>query len=340
MSEKPTTTNGHMSEASLADGLSLEHAHGLSHGLSHGHSHGHTHIEHGLVGGDGKNVSFAEDAEAIKIAATMKVRNPKADPLGLMPDVHPSRIPRHIAIIMDGNGRWAKARGFPRIFGHRNGAGALRRVVEEAGFLGVEFLTLYSFSLENWRRPREEVEFLMQMALSYLEGELDHLRREGICLRVIGRREGLPRDVLGAIDRVELATREQTKATLCIALNYGSRAEIVDAAKSIARDAANGTLDPETIDERLFASRLYTDGVPDPDLLIRTAGEMRVSNYLLWQISYAEIVVDETLWPDFSPRHLREAIRAYAKRERRFGGLSTPLGLSNGGTIGARGSHA
>jgi undecaprenyl diphosphate synthase len=291
---------------------------------------------------------FAEDPAAIAAVAAIRARNPSADPLGLLPDVNPARIPRHIAIIMDGNGRWAKQRGFPRIFGHRNGAGAMRAIVEEAGNIGVEVLTLYSFSLENWRRPREEVEFLMQMAFAYLEGELEHLRREGVRLKVVGRREGLPTDVAGAIDRVEAATADQTRATLCIALNYGSRAEIADAAKSLARDVAAGKIDPESIDEMTFASRLYTHGIPDPDLLIRTAGEMRVSNYLLWQISYAEIFVTEALWPDFSRAHLHEAIRAYASRERRFGALSEPAHAAAAVTPAAmaqatpavRGAHA
>lgn len=278
---------------------------------------------------------FADDPSAVAALAAIKARNPKAEPERLIPDVHPARIPRHIAIIMDGNGRWAKQRGFPRIFGHRNGAGAMRAIVEEAGDLGVEVLTLYSFSLENWRRPREEVEFLMQMAFAYLEGELEHLKREGVRLKVVGRREGLPADVAGAIDRVEAATADQTRATLCIALNYGSRAEIVDAAKALARDAAAGKIDPESIDENAFASRLYTHGVPDPDLLIRTAGEMRVSNYLLWQISYAEIFVTDTLWPDFTRGHLHEAVRAYASRERRFGALTEP-----GATAVVRSGHA
>lgn len=278
---------------------------------------------------------FANDPSAVAALAAIKARNPKAEPERLIPDVHPARIPRHIAIIMDGNGRWAKQRGFPRIFGHRNGAGAMRAIVEEAGDLGVEVLTLYSFSLENWRRPREEVEFLMQMAFAYLEGELEHLKREGVRLKVVGRREGLPTDVAGAIDRVEAATADQTRATLCIALNYGSRAEIVDAAKALARDAAAGKIDPDAIDEATFASRLYTNGVPDPDLLIRTAGEMRVSNYLLWQISYAEIFVTDTLWPDFTRGHLHEAVRAYASRERRFGALAEP-----GATAVVRSGHA
>lgn len=282
---------------------------------------------------------FADDPTAIAALAAIKARNPKAEPERLIPDVHPARIPRHIAIIMDGNGRWAKQRGFPRIFGHRNGAGAMRAIVEEAGDVGVEVLTLYSFSLENWRRPREEVEFLMQMAFAYLEGELEHLRREGVRLKVVGRREGLPSDVAGAIDRVEAATADQTRATLCIALNYGSRAEITDAAKSLARDAAAGKINPESIDETMFASRLYTHGVPDPDLLVRTAGEMRVSNYLLWQISYAEIFVTDTLWPDFTRAHLHEAIRSYAARERRFGALAEPAQPSPSQPV-ARSVHA
>ena len=248
-------------------------------------------------------------------------RSPKADPLARLPDVHPARIPRHIAIIMDGNGRWAQERGHPRIFGHRNGAAAVRRVVEECGRLGVEVLTLYSFSLENWKRPPEEVEALMALCLAYLGAERDGLVEEGIRFRVIGRREGLPAPVVRAIEEVTEATRHGRTGTLCLAINYGSRAEIADAARSLAADAAAGRLDPASITEDLLDSRLYTAGLPDPDLLIRTAGEMRVSNYLLWQISYAELFVTGTLWPDFGGADLHAAIRDYAGRTRRFGGL-------------------
>ncbi len=247
---------------------------------------------------------------------------PKADPVARLPDVHPARIPRHIAVIMDGNGRWAAQRGFPREFGHRTGASSVRTIVEECGLLGVEALTLYSFSMENWRRPRDEIDALMTLAISYFEGERDQLMREGIRLRVIGRREGLPQQVLDAIDRTVEATSRNTGPVLCLAINYGSRAEIADAARAIAGDVRAGRLDPAEVDEAEIESRLSTAGIPDPDLLIRTAGEMRVSNFLLWQISYAEIHVTRTLWPDFGVPDLHAAVRDYASRTRRFGGLS------------------
>jgi len=253
--------------------------------------------------------------------AAIQARNPQADPLSRLPDVHPGRLPRHIAIIMDGNGRWAAARGFPREFGHRNGARAVRDIVEECGTLGIEVVTLYSFSLENWKRPKAEVDALMGLCLAYLEGEEQELTRKGIRFRVIGRREGLPDEVVRAIDRVTAITANGTKATLCLAINYGARAEIADAARRIADEVAAGTLLPAEVNEAAVASRLYTHGLPDPDLLIRTAGELRVSNYLLWQISYAEIHVTKALWPDFGPAELHEAIRDYAGRSRRFGAL-------------------
>jgi len=253
--------------------------------------------------------------------AEMRARYAKADPLHQLPDVDPRRIPRHIAVIMDGNGRWAKQRGFPRIFGHRNGARALRETVEEAGRLGVEAMTFYSFSLENWRRPPEEVEALMLLCVAYCEGEREALLRDDIRFRWIGRRSGLPSEVLAALDSVVEATRNCTGPTLCVAVNYGSRAELADAAKQIAIEVRAGTLKPEEVTEHSIASRLYAPDLPDPDLLIRTAGEMRVSNYLLWQISYAEMYVTTTLWPDFDASCLHAAIRDFAGRSRRFGGL-------------------
>ena len=246
---------------------------------------------------------------------------PKADPLSRLPDVHPARLPRHIAIIMDGNGRWARERGFPRIFGHRNGAASVREVIEECGVLGVEVLTLYSFSMENWKRPDEEVSALMRLAVTYLDGERDALVREGIRLRVLGRREGLPGEVVEAIERVERATADVGGPTLCLAINYGSRAEIVDATRAIAARVRSGELEPGAIDESVVAGHLYTAGLPDPELLIRTAGEMRLSNYLLWQISYAELHVTEVYWPDFGAPDLHRAIRDFVSRRRRFGGL-------------------
>lgn len=267
---------------------------------------------------------FAHDPAAIAAVERMRRRCPKADPMRLLPDVHPERVPRHIAIIMDGNGRWAKERGFPREFGHRNGAGVVREIVEEAGFLGVEALTLYSFSMENWKRPREEIDALMALCLMYLDAEKATMQRERIRFKVIGRREGLPREVVDAIQSVEAATAANPGPVLCLAINYGSRAELADAARAIAVDVAAGRLRPGDVDESVVASRLYTadlGDLADPDLLIRTAGEMRVSNFLLWQISYAELHVTEVLWPDFSRADLHAAIRDFAGRRRRFGGL-------------------
>lgn len=248
--------------------------------------------------------------------------NPEADPLAHLPDVDPRRIPRHVAIIMDGNGRWAEERGFPRVFGHRNGAIAVREVVQQAGRLGIEYLTLFSFSSENWRRPREEIDALMQLCVAYCQGEQEALCRQNIRVRVIGSRQGLPPDVVAALDELERTTGACTGPTLCLAINYGSRTEIVEAARALAREAAEGRLDPEAIDEGALARRLYTNGIPDPDLLIRTGGQMRVSNYLLWQISYAEICVSDLYWPDFGAEALNEAVREFAGRDRRFGGLS------------------
>lgn len=266
------------------------------------------------------------DAAAEAALVRMRRCSPKADPLSILPDVHPTRIPRHIAIIMDGNGRWAQERGFPRIFGHRNGARAVREIVEECGLLGVEALTLYSFSLENWKRPREEIEALMQLCIAYLEGEREALIRERVRFKVIGRRAGLPEPVIEAIHSVEEATRECEGPILCLAINYSARAELADAAQAIARRVAKGELQPDQIDEQTISDHLYTSDMAvlaDPDLLIRTAGEMRISNFLLWQISYAELHITETYWPDYSRKDLHEAIRDYSSRRRRFGGLDS-----------------
>ncbi len=258
-------------------------------------------------------------------AALERIRrvNPAADPKGFLPEVHPACIPRHIAVIMDGNGRWAAEHGFPRIFGHRNGAIALRTLVENCGHLGVEFLTVFSFSSENWNRPKEEIEALMLLCVAYCEGEQEALRQRNVRVRVLGRRQGLPAEVCDALDGLEAHTAACTGPTLCLAINYGSRAEITDAMRSIASDVAAGHIDPEQIDEAMISSRLYTADMPDPDLLIRTAGQMRVSNYLLWQISYAELHVTEQYWPDFDTASFKNAVRDYATRDRRYGGLST-----------------
>jgi undecaprenyl diphosphate synthase len=265
--------------------------------------------------------SLAVDPGVAAAVARLRAVVPKADPLSVLPDVHPARLPRHVAVIMDGNGRWAEQRGFPRVFGHRNGVRAVRTIVTECVRLGIECLTLYSFSMENWKRPQEEIDGLMTLCLSYLEGERESMVRDGIRFRVIGRRDPLPDEVLRAIDRVVDATKDCKGPTLCLAMNYGSRAEIVDAARSLAADVAAGKLPLDQIDEAALAERLYTVGLPDPDLLVRTAGEMRISNYLLWQISYAELYVTDTLWPDFDAPAFHAAIRAYASRSRRFGGL-------------------
>lgn len=259
--------------------------------------------------------------DVITSLAAIHRYNPGAVPLEQLPDVHPSRIPQHIAVIMDGNGRWATARGFPRQFGHVNGAGSVRTVLEECVRLGVQVLTLYSFSLENWKRPADEVDALMQLCQRYIDGEEKEMLQRGIRFRTIGRREGLPEAVLQSIDRVTASTAHNTACTLNLAINYGSRAEIADAAKAIATKVAAGKLQAQDVTPELLEQHLYTAGLPDPDLLVRTAGELRVSNYLLWQISYAELYVTSTLWPDFGISDLHEAVRAYARRERKFGAV-------------------
>jgi undecaprenyl diphosphate synthase len=264
---------------------------------------------------------FGLDAAGQAAMARILAVNPQADPVGRLPDVHPARLPRHIAVIMDGNGRWAQERGFPRIFGHRNGAAAVRTVIEECGRLGIEVLTLYSFSSENWNRPSEEVDALMYLAILYMEGERDAMVAYNMRFRLIGRTSELPEEVREAVERLEGATAACTGPMLCIAMNYGSRQEITDACRVIAQRVARGEVSPEGVDQSLVESCLYTAGVPDPDLLIRTAGEMRLSNYLLWQLSYAELHVTPVYWPDFGIEHLHEAIRDFASRERRFGGL-------------------
>jgi undecaprenyl diphosphate synthase len=236
-------------------------------------------------------------------------------------DVPPQRRPRHIAIIMDGNGRWARERDLPRIAGHKAGARGVRDIVTECARLGLKALTLYSFSLENWKRPQDEISGLMALYLEYLGKERQELLDNNIRFMQLGRREGLPESVLAAVDDTIAATAHATGLTLALALNYGSRAEITDAMRAIARQVQRGEITPDQIDEQAIADNLYTHGLPDPDLLIRTAGEMRVSNYLLWQISYAEIHVTPKHWPDFGVEDLHIAIRDYAARNRRFGAL-------------------
>jgi undecaprenyl diphosphate synthase len=229
------------------------------------------------------------------------------------------RLPAHVAIIMDGNGRWAAQRHLPRVEGHRAGIDAVRDTVETAARLGINVLTLYAFSIENWKRPPAEVSTLMVLLKRYLRSELNSLLQNEIKFKVIGRMDALAPDVQNELNTAIERTSKNGGMQFNIALNYGGRAEIVDA----ARRAIEAGMRPEELTEERFAKFLYTAGQPDPDLLIRTSGEMRVSNYLLWQIAYAEIYVTDTLWPDFRRRHLLEAMLAYQKRERRYGGISS-----------------
>jgi undecaprenyl diphosphate synthase len=227
--------------------------------------------------------------------------------------------PVHVAIIMDGNGRWAKARGLPRIAGHQRGAEAVRRVVSGAAELGISYLTLYGFSSENWKRPPAEVDDLMQLLRLYLEREIATLHDNGIRLRIIGERERFNPSIKALIDEAERLTAGNRRLNLIMALSYGGRAEIAAAARQIAREAASGRLDPEALDEAVFARHLATADIPDPDLVIRTSGEKRVSNFLLWQSAYAELVFMDRLWPDFTRDDLEQAIREFQARERRYG---------------------
>jgi len=231
------------------------------------------------------------------------------------------QLPRHVAVIMDGNGRWAQQKGLPRVFGHRRGIQSVRAVTEECRRLGLEQLTLYCLSVENWKRPAREIRFLMRLLRHFLVVERDELASENIRLVMIGERDGLPNEVLDEMDRTTEMTRHNTGMTLALAVNYGGRTEIAKAARKIAERVANGELSPESVDEVMFAGYLDTSGMSDPDLLIRTAGEMRISNFLLWQISYAELWVTDVNWPDFREDHLAESFRAYAGRKRKFGGL-------------------
>jgi undecaprenyl diphosphate synthase len=231
------------------------------------------------------------------------------------------RIPRHIAITMDGNGRWARQRGLPRVEGHRRGERTVRDVVEHCGQLGVEHLTLYTFSTENWRRSQEEVSFLMRMIETVARKQIGELHRKGVRLRVLGRLHELPDSLRKELDRDMALTRENTGLNLNLAINYGGRAEIADAARRLAERVAAGTLRPEEVTEEALARELYFPEMPDPDLLIRTGGDFRLSNFLLWQAAYSEIWVTQTLWPDFNRAELAEAIRSFGGRERRFGGV-------------------
>ena len=228
-------------------------------------------------------------------------------------------LPRHVAIIMDGNGRWARARGLPRIAGHRSGAEAARRTVTAAAELGIPYLTLFGFSSENWKRPSSEIHDLMALLRHYLHGEIEELHRNGVRLKVIGQRAQFAPDIVGMIEHAEASTRDNPRITLTIALSYGGRAEIVTAVRAIAEQVAFGKLDPAAVDEECIARHLFTADIPDPDLLIRTSGEQRISNFLLWQCAYSELVFTKTLWPDFSKHDLDQAIADFCGRERRYG---------------------
>lgn len=231
------------------------------------------------------------------------------------------QVPQHIAIIMDGNGRWAQSRGLPRIEGHRQGAKSVQTAIEFCAENNIPFLTLYCFSNENWKRPKEELDFLMSLLKSYLTQQSESLVKNSIRLMVIGRRTGLPSDVLQVMDRAIEISKNGTKQTLCLAINYGSRQEIVDAARAIASEVASGRLSPDEIDEDSIERSLSTVGIPDPDLVIRTSGEMRLSNFLLWQISYSELWVTPKAWPEFGKSDLKEAVEEFGRRQRRFGGI-------------------
>lgn len=233
----------------------------------------------------------------------------------------PSKVPHHVAIIMDGNGRWARQHQLPRLSGHEAGRKSVKKVVQAAIRHGVRHLTLYAFSVENWQRPREEVQGLMGLLRLVLREELAEMGREGVRLRAIGRIQDLPEAVREELETAIEKTKTNTKLDLILALSYGSRVEITEAVRAIARKAKAGQLDPETLDEKTVSQHLYTRDIPDPDLLIRTSGEMRVSNFMLWQISYAEIHVTPVLWPDFGEEQFAAALVDYAKRERRFGSL-------------------
>ncbi|MFV1963845.1 MAG: isoprenyl transferase [Pirellulaceae bacterium] len=239
-----------------------------------------------------------------------------------LPDVPLEKRPRHIAVIMDGNGRWAQRRDLPRIEGHRRGVASVRRTVEECSCLSIGQLTLYCLSSENWKRPQHELDFLMHLLEQYMIEERNTIMDNNIVVRIIGRRDGIPDRVLREMDKTISMSATNSGTVLCLAINYGGRAEMVDAVQRLAAKVRDGELDPNDITEASLAGHLYTAGMPDPDLLIRTAGEMRISNFLLWQISYAELWVTDLCWPEFQVSDLHQAIRDFAARHRRYGGLS------------------
>ncbi|MFC2168523.1 isoprenyl transferase [Acidobacteriota bacterium] len=236
-----------------------------------------------------------------------------------------SCLPKHVAIIMDGNGRWAKKKRLPRIEGHRAGSKSVKEVVETSARVGIEYLTLYAFSKENWKRPKKEISTLWRLLEDYLRREDKVLVKNNLRLKVIGQTEEIPDNVRSELDRVEELTKNNTRMTVILALNYGGRAEIVDAVKKIM---VNRNIEPESLTEEIFSSYLYTSGIPDPDLLIRTSGELRVSNFLLWEIAYSEIWITPAFWPDFRKKHILQALVEFQKRERRFGDIHPPGNLN------------
>jgi undecaprenyl diphosphate synthase len=256
---------------------------------------------------------------------------PPLDPVAVL-GLPRTALPHHVAIIMDGNGRWAQQRGLPRIEGHRHAADSVRDVVTHCARLGIECLTLYSFSLENWRRPPDEVNALMALYAEYLASERQEIMDNDIRVVQIGQRERLPTVVLRELDTTVQLSQSNRGLTLCLALNYGARAEIVTAVRRLAERVARGELRPADINEETLSGALYTAGLPDPDLVIRTAGELRISNFLLWQISYAELYVTPALWPDFRAADLYAALREYARRVRRFGAVVEPAPAPLAGT--------
>jgi undecaprenyl diphosphate synthase len=258
-------------------------------------------------------------SKTLHVAASHPLGTVTAEEAYLLEKLDLSQLPRHLAVIMDGNGRWAQKRHLPRIAGHKAGTETARTTIETCARLKIEALTLYAFSVENWRRPKTETDFLMQLLREYLRQEMPLIQRNNIRMRFLGRADDLPEGVQRDTREAEAETAKNTGMVLCVALNYGGRAEIVDAVNEILRERSdkNG----ERVTEEEFAERMYTAGLPDPDLLVRTSGEMRVSNFLLWQIAYAEIYVTETLWPDFSRARLLEAFVDFQKRERRYGGI-------------------
>jgi undecaprenyl diphosphate synthase len=238
--------------------------------------------------------------------------------------------PAHVAIIMDGNGRWAKARGMPRSLGHRAGVAALKRVVETAPLLGVERLTVFGFSTENWRRPAGEVSELMRLLKTYVRSDLDRLRREGVRVHILGRRTGLPADILETIEHAERSTERNDRFHLQVAFNYGGQADILDAARRFAEEVKAGQARPEDLNEERFQAYLSTSGGPPPDLIIRTSGERRLSNFLLWEAAYAEFVFQDVLWPDYGAEELKAAIEEFRTRDRRYGGADVNDALATG----------